>query len=319
MGVDKLRLISPSDKLGEVLEFYQKGGNAGDVIGFYNLETALTFGDGVAYDFSGAPTSGKTQFVFEMLLNVSQRYGYKHVLFMPDAGSQAEIIAKLIHKRTGKTFDKRYKNAITDREIMEEIGWIDEHFIFLDRKSWKDKITPIDVWEYAAKMRLKDELIKSVVIDSWKDLYHDIREFGRDDMYLAYVLRSRNDLARKSGMNIITIIHPVKPQKSKDGKMLPFNAYDLKGGSEWFNNGQVMVFINRPDKDTNVTEVDVRKAKPEGIGKEGVYYLYYDFAKSRYYEMINSQKSYAWDYRRMNLDESKAEDLFTNETDEIPF
>ena len=46
---------------------------------------------------------------------------------------------------------------------------------------------------------------------------------------------------------------------------------------------------NDPVVKPNQTNIHVLKVKPEGIAKWGVYDIYYDWKKRRYYEMIDSQ------------------------------
>jgi hypothetical protein len=74
-------------------------------------------------------------------MNTSKFYGWKHLVYFPDVGNNVEILADLLHKKTGKSFDPKAHNTITDAEITREMDWILNHFKILTRKDTKGKIT----------------------------------------------------------------------------------------------------------------------------------------------------------------------------------
>jgi len=55
-------------------------------------------------DITGYPYSGKTLFLIEELFNLSEKYGKKHLLHLPDSGKPEEVASMLITKLTGKSF-----------------------------------------------------------------------------------------------------------------------------------------------------------------------------------------------------------------------
>jgi len=319
---EKFMLVKPSNRLDGVLRYARNGGLRGIDVGFNALKGVWSFGSGTTTDITGFPTSGKSQFALEILLNVSKSAGKKHLLFMPDVGSELEIIADLLHKGTGKTFDKRYNNRIDDKTINVALPSLDDSFTLISQRDLREKITPYDLFFYAAELKERG-VIDSLVIDSWKDLYHDTRGFNREDNYLAYTLKQRNQIAERSGLHIMTIIHPTKPQKQKDGSILPPTAYDLKGGSEWFNNGKSIITVHRPDIEKNITEIDFRKVKPRSLGTRKKVFLHFDMIKFRYYEKVNGADYYAYEYKNSKAS-GREQDILSvknveKDDDELPF
>lgn len=280
----------------DLLEYRNKGALRGVYVGFPNLNDFYTISLPGVTDVTGFPGSGKSEFVLEMLLNTSLFYGWKHLLYVPDVGDKNEVVSLLIHKMTGKTFDKRFtSNYITEAEINKSLDWIISHFFILHKTDLKAKITPYEFWDYG--MQLSDEIIggiQTMTIDSWKDLKHDFSSFGREDKYLEDVLSYRNAIAEKHKKHLFTIIHPNKTDKGTDGKRLAPTPFDLKGGQEWFNNGKCMITVHRPDGSKNQTEIRVTKAKPKSVANLGVADLGYDVVKNAYYFINeNNQRQYA--------------------------
>jgi hypothetical protein len=233
--------------------------------------------------------SGKTQFLMEMLLNTSIWYGWRHLVYFPDVGSNVEILADLIHKKTGKSFNPKHANHITELEIQTELDWITHHFLVLTKTEVKAKMTPMEFWDMAVKLK-ESEGIHTASIDSWKDMSHPYDEFGGYAQYLEYALPYRNQIAEDNDLHLHTIIHPKLTEKERDGSRKAPVPYDLKGGSEWFNSGKNMITVHRPDINSNLVEVMFNKIKPRSVGQIGKISLNYDVLISRYYEqnLINT-------------------------------
>ena len=276
-----------------MVEYAEKGALRGKWLGFPTFHEYYTMSLPGVTDWTGAPKSGKTQVLMELLLNTSEFYGWKHLVYFPDIGDADEIIADLIHKRSGKTFDKRYRNHITEFEISVHLQWILHHFIILTKEDLKARLSPIDFWDYAVELKkAREGDLHTASIDSWKDVY--FYEPGlRTDIRMYEILSYRNALAEKHKMHFHTIIHPLRTEKDKDGKRKPPTPYDYKEGTAWFDNGKNMITVHRPDLSENEVEIYVNKVKPRSVGNEGMFKMYFDVVKFRYYELDLNERRYA--------------------------
>lgn len=286
------KIVNSSTIHNDVVRYAKQGALRGVYLGFPNVQEHYTMSLPGVTDWTGFPRSGKTQVLMEFLLNTSEYYGWKHLIYFPDVGNSVEIIADLIQKKTGRTFDKRFKNHITEMEIAQELPWITEHFKILTKVDLKAKLTPYQFWDLAVKLKV-EEGISTASIDSWKDMKHDTKGFGRDDKYLEDVLSYRNSIAEKHKLHLHTIIHPTRTEKDSSGNRKPPTPYDLKGGTEWFNNGKNMVTVHRPDGKDSKVQIYWNKIKPRSIGSVGVSELNFDLAKFRYYNDDLGNKIFA--------------------------
>ena len=292
----------------------------GKYLGFENIDQYYTMQLGNVTDWTGYPMSGKTQVLMEILLNTSKFYGWKHLLYLPDVGSPVEIIADLLHKLTGKSFDDKFENHIQDEDILKEIDWILEHFKVMTKKDVKAKLTPFEFYDLAASM--KD--IQTANVDSWKDFSHPYDKYGGYATYLEVVLPYRNQVAEDNNIHINTIIHPKLTEK-ENGKRKAPTPYDLKGGSEWFNSGKCMITVHRESKDDNLCEIYFNKIKPRSIGKIGRCELRFDLNKFVYYIDDEQERVYAAAKGKAKKEVSQIKPMefntnFDNEpTDDCPF
>ena len=58
---------------------------------------------------------------------------------------------------------------------------------------------------------------------------------------------------------------------------------DLKGGSEWANNGKSIIIVHR-EFGSSITDIKVNKAKPRIVGVQGLTTLQYDVKVGAFYE-----------------------------------
>lgn len=325
MGLEGYKITDFKDVDEKLITYRDKYYDKGKYLGHEQINEYYTMSLGNCTDWSGYPMSGKTQVLMEVLINTSKYYGWKHLVYFPDVGSNVEIIADLITKRSGKTFEPNKQNTIQDKEIQRHLYWVIEHFKVLTKTEVRAKMTPMEFWDMAVELK-KSEGLHTASIDSWKDLSHPYGEFGGYAQYLEYVLPYRNMIAEENDLHLHTIIHPKLTEK-ENGKRKPPTPYDLKGGSEWFNSGKCMITVHREDLESNVATIYYNKIKPRSNGKIGYSNIYFDKSNLSYYEMENNNgvvvKKYATAPREEVIEPkhepNKEIDDFFSSSKDLPF
>lgn len=328
-------ILEAKDIQRPLMEYYKNGGGKTYYLGFTTLSNHYSIKEGGVTDWSGYAASGKTELLLECLKNCSEWYGHKHLIYMPDAGSTVEVVGKLLHKMSGKQIEKFYykdgqkveiQNRISEEEILKLLPTVLEYFkVFVPKENNRSKlITPSEFWKYAEDNK-KSLGLFSAVIDSWNYMKHDL-EGKREDKWLEETLSFRNETAENSGLHLHTIIHPRSAKTNKDGKIIIPDMHNLKGGSEWSNNGKTIIIVHR-DFDSNETTVKIDKAKPKIVGVQGVVNLRYDVNTSRYYEFIGgeggqgvkkfAEKNYVEDKPIQNA--MQVNENFDNKINDLPF
>ena len=205
MAVEGFEIAKASEVFSDLIRYRETYHEKGKYLGFEKLDVNYSMSLGNCTDWTGFPMSGKTQVLMECLVNTSLFHGWKHLVYFPDVGNKIEIIADLINKYTGKTFNNLKENLITDNEISMASEWVCHHFKVLTKKDIKAKLTPIQFWDLAVKLK-NEEGLHTASIDSWKDLNHNYSEFGGYAQYLEYVLPYRNQIAEDNNLHLHTII-----------------------------------------------------------------------------------------------------------------
>ena len=279
----------------ELDALYQKGLQRGYSIGWeWNL-LPMTIKRGSTSYYAAPPHAGKTEFWFEVLINLSCLHGLKHLIFSPETGDSANIYAELCAKYQGKNYFGLNKMTETER-IMAEM-FIDEHFIVVDPK---DKDLSIEDY-YKLADQIENEtgvIFDTTTIDPMNELKEDFKpeDLGREDKYLSRILGyCRKNAAQKNRHNCLITHVRDQPIKEEDGiRYSPMpTAREIAGGQVWFRKGMLMGLVWRPPfglldhlgqpYKENQTVLRIAKSKPKGVSKNGIYNLYYDVERRNFY------------------------------------
>ena len=278
-----------SEILDQLMYLYKNGIPEGSKVGLRSFDKQLTFVKGGCTDITGYPFYGKSLFMKEIMMGLTLNEGWRHCVYMPDDGSDTEVISNLMHKLSGKTFDKDYPNHITEREISKYSATLCDRFKFI---SSEHSIEPEAFWNYA-----KENKCTSAVIDSWNYMAHKGEPTNPD--YLRKILSLRNRFMDVNKMHSFIIIHPKNPdpKQVKAGEVNKPSVYDLMGGSEWNNNGRNILVVHKETKDHHQPyQVYIDKVKPKHYGQLGECSLHMDWNSQRFYEFnsVFNTKNFAY-------------------------
>lgn len=280
-----------------VTKLYETGIAKGKFLGFECTRDLYTVKLGCTTYIMGAPTAGKSSFWFEILVNLSEFYGWKHAIFSPETGNIDEVIAELCWVYMKKPFFKSYNGMMNEKELYRALTWLNEHFIIVDPED--GSLTIPGFYDAIKEIEMTDgNTIHTTTIDPYNELTNDMSEHNnRQDLYIEYMLGYIRRDARKNNRHNCVITHAASQMPiTKDGITYypPPTARDYAGGQAWYRKGLGMIALWRPPfglnnehgipYKENELHVIVQKAKPKGIGKKGYAKLYYDTTMSRFYE-----------------------------------
>ena len=262
------------------------------------------------YIYAGAH-QGKSQFGFELMMNLSEYSGWRWAVYSPETGSPAEVFAELLWVYLRKPFLINDHLTATDEETEKAISFINEHFYIID-SGLQD--LSIEGFYTAVEMIEEDNLITidGCMVDPFTEIRTDINSGVRDDIAIGQVLtKVRKHSAEKDFHTIVTVHTKHQQAKYKNG--VPYvdkpTMNDIAGGMQWSRKGMMVINVwrcpfglennNGVPYEANQVEITVVKAKPKIVGKLGTVTLYYDKMKNRYYE-INSRGDKQFAYPQSN-------------------
>lgn len=296
-----MKYFKLNDKISDLRTFCDT--NDKDILscGISSLNSIYKIKKGYPTFIGGAPFSGKTEFCFEILINTSILYGWKHFIYCGEGGNIEHIFAELLHKY----LQKPYKFA-EEKDRLHAEYFISEHFIIANH----DEDFTIDEFYEAVSMCEKDMNIKfdTTTFDPFNDVKEELEKFGgREDKFLAEALKKVRISSKKNKRIdfIITHIADVKAITLQSGERYspPALASEWAGGRTWQRRGFTMLLVYRAPtclKDAqgmpyaeNETHIIVQKSKPKGVGKIGKASIFWDWKKNRYYCYEGNQMLYS--------------------------
>lgn len=258
------------------------------------------------YLYAGAH-QGKSQFGFELMMNLSQFSGWKWAVYSPETGSPTEVFAELLWVYLRKPFLINKKITATDEESDKAIEFINKHFFIID--SGLQDLSVEGYYTAVAEIEeTYDVKIDGCMIDPFTEIKTDVSSGVRDDIAIGQVLTKIRKHSAENDFHTIVTVHTKHQQaKYKDG--VPYvdvpTMNDIAGGMQWSRKGMMVINVwrcpfglqdeNGIPYEPNQVKITVVKAKPKIVGNLGSVTLYYDKLSNRYYELDkNGRKQFAY-------------------------
>lgn len=243
----------------------------------------------------GYPASGKSEFALQMLVGLSVKEKNKrHLIYTPETGNAAEIFCEIAHSLTGKTFDKRFQNYITEAEIYKVQAFISEYFTIIEDDGIKD--LTLEHYEEIVKEVIRDgKGLDCTLIDNFNDLQHKTSDLTNIASYLPTFLKKWNTISKQNNIHSFMVCHARNPNGLKTGELPKApSVFEINGGQAWFAKAQSLICVNRQYeeingtmKQSNTVDIEIKKVKPKIVGKRGTVNLDFDFPKKCYYETVD--------------------------------
>ena len=245
---------------GDVSDFVQNGFKPGYQIGLRDFDNIFSTYTGQFITVTGIPSSGKSDFVDQMVIGYNQNYSWKIAFASPENAPTYLHAHKLMRKIWQGMPSKVDINSDKWNRISEHIN---ENFFFIDM----ERYTLDAILKKGAEL-VKRKGIKCLIIDPFNKI-RDVNAISIDvNAYTLEYLTKIETFARKYDVLVIVIAHPTKMYKDANGKIEEPNMYNIKGGGEWYDASYHGLLVHR-DYENRTTKVKVLKVKFQNLGENG--------------------------------------------------
>jgi twinkle protein len=245
---------------GEVTDFVQHGFKPGYQIGLQNFDRIFSTYTGQFITVTGIPSSGKSDFVDQMVIGYNLNYKWKTAFASPENAPTYLHAHKLMRKvwqgmPTPGDINSTKWNQVADH--------VNDNFFFIDM----ERYTLESVLRKGAEL-VKRKGIKCLVIDPFNKI-RDIDSHTDDvNRYTMEYLTKIETFAKKFDVLVFIVAHPTKMYKDKDGKIEEPNMYNIKGGGEWYDASYHGILVHR-DYEAKTVKAKVLKVKFQNLGENG--------------------------------------------------
>jgi hypothetical protein len=285
----------------------ENGVSKGAWTGFDSLFDKYSVKKGsTTYIYAGAH-QGKSQFGFELMMNLSEYSGWNWAVYSPETGSPTEVFAELLWVYLRKPYLVNDKVTASNEEAERAMHFINKHFYIID--SGLQDLSVEGFYTCVSEIESRGIKIDGCLVDPFTEIKTDVSQGVRDDIAIGQVLTKVRKHSSDNNYHTIVTVH-TKHQQAKYKNGIPYvdkpTMNDIAGGMQWSRKGMMIINVwrcpygledsNGVPYEPNQVEITVVKAKPKIVGKLGSVTLYYDKVKNRYYELDDlGGKRFAYD------------------------
>jgi twinkle protein len=244
----------------EVTDFVRNGFKKGYQVGLSNFDEIFSTYTGQFITVTGIPSSGKSDFVDQMVVGYNNNYAWKTAFASP------ENAPTYLHAH--KLMRKTWQGMPSSKDIYGDkwnrvANHVNDNYFFIDM----ERYTLESVLRKGAEL-VKRKGIKCLVIDPFNKI-RDVDSKTEDvNRYTMEYLTKIETFAKKYDVLVFVVAHPTKMYKDKDGKMEEPTMYNIKGGGEWYDASYHGILVHRNYEEKTV-KAKILKVKFQNLGENG--------------------------------------------------
>ena len=244
----------------EVTDFVRNGFKKGYQVGLSNFDEIFSTYTGQFITVTGIPSSGKSDFVDQMVVGYNNNYGWKTAFASPE-NAPTYLHA---HKLMRKTWQGMPSSKDIHGDKWNQVAnHVNDNYFFIDM----ERYTLESVLRKGAEL-VKRKGIKCLVIDPFNKV-RDVDCKTEDvNRYTMEYLTKIETFAKKYDVLVFVVAHPTKMYKDKDGRMEEPTMYNIKGGGEWYDASYHGILVHRNYEEKTV-KAKILKVKFQNLGENG--------------------------------------------------
>ena len=268
------------DYFDDVREIYANGHGRGASTGMPAVDDLFTIAEGQLSIVTGMPSSGKSEFIDQIMVNLARRDSWKFAVCSFENPPHMHI-AKLAEKVTGKPFYDGLGARMTEEDLADAVEFINDHFVFLESKD--GGMSTIDSVIDRTKQAVMRLGVRGLVIDP----YNYIEQAGTEEHNsISYMLSKITSFAKAHGIHVWFVAHPQKMYPREDGTYAVPKGMNISGSAAWFAKADLGITIHRTE---DCVEVHCWKSRFKWVGQQGVACLAYNMSNGRYEDFASPE------------------------------
>ena len=242
----------------DITDFVRHGFKKGYQVGLSNFDRIFSTYTGQFITVTGIPSSGKSDFVDQMVVGYNANYGWKTAFASP------ENVPTYLHAH--KLMRKTWQGMPSKEDIgTDKWNQVADHcnsnYFHIDM----ERYTLESVLKKGAEL-VKRKGIKCLVIDPFNKI-RDVDCKTEDvNRYTMEYLTKIEVFAKKYDVLVFVVAHPTQMYKDKDGKIEEPTMYSIKGGGEWYDASYHGLLVHR-DYENKTVKCKVLKVKFQNLGE----------------------------------------------------
>ena len=244
------------------------------------------------YVVTGIPSSGKSTWLDNVLMNSIKMHDKKWAVFSPESHPIELHMKQLIEIGTSTNFHGLWNGKKTSEEkIGKVMDYLADKLFMMTPSGDNLKIERLlELAEYL----VEEYGVTDILIDPYNEFSHTRDRGISETEYVSQFLGDIRRFINKHGVAVWIVAHPAKLRKvemvlsdGSRGEDYPVpTAYDISGSANWYNKPDNVIAVHR-DKDTqrnpdNEVTINIQKVRRKTTGTLGSYPLRFNYQYSTY-------------------------------------
>jgi len=272
-------LSDPEIYRDRINDLFKQGTGKGESTGYPSLDEIYTVASGQLSVVTGYPSSGKSNFVDQLMVNLAKKSDWKFAICSFE--NQPEIhITRLMEIYTQKRFfDGRDRMAQIEKD--EAFKWVQEHFLFIDSNG--EEPSTLDSILERARVAVKRMGIRGMVIDPYNYIDMDKKSTTETEAISDMLTRVRK-FCMANDVHTWFVAHPSKMSRSGNEQPRP-DGMSISGSMAWWAKADCGLTVHRGLG--SVVEIAVWKCRYRWVGTQGESSLIYNKTAGVYTENLD--------------------------------
>ena len=271
-------LSSPSAFAERLNDLFVKGTGKGFSTGYQSVDGIYTIAPSQLTVVTGYPSSGKSNFVDQLMVNLAKNEDWKFVVCSFE--NQPEIhISRLMEIYTQKRFFDG-NNRMTAQEKEIAFKWVEDHFLFIDTNG--EEPSTLDAILERARVAVKRMGVRGMVIDPYNYIELD-KSNTTETEAISLMLTKVQKFCKSYDVHTWFVAHPSKINRSGVEQPRP-DGMAISGSMAWWAKTDNGITVHRQ---TDCVEIAVWKCRYRWVGTQGETTLLYNKTSGTYEENLD--------------------------------
>ena len=260
-------------------ELYTKGTGKGFSTGYSSVDEIYTVAPAQLTVVTGYPSSGKSNFVDQIMVNLAQAHDWKFAVCSFE--NQPEIhISRLMEIYTKRRFfDGKDRMSESDKEIA--FKFVKDHFLFIDTNG--EEPSTLDSILDRARIAVKRMGVRGLVIDPYNYIELPKSE-GTETAAISDMLTRVQKFCKAHDVHTWFVAHPSKITRQGTEQPRP-DGMSIAGSMAWWAKTDCGLTVHRKD---HHVEIAVWKCRYRWVGTQGETTMIYNKTAGTYSENLDA-------------------------------
>ena len=274
-------IFTVDDFQNDLDSYFENGLPQGLRINVEDLDEKIRWQTGRFGVVTGAPSSGKSEFIDFIYSKLNILYGWKIGYYSPESMPLPLHYSRIFEKYIGKKYQK---NVISEAEKNTGDDYIN------DNVYWVAPDDDFNTEEILARFEylVKAKGCKAFVIDPFNRIEQGANHSDNERLFIKKTLGKMISFAKRTDSLLLLIAHPTKLRKDEKTKSFPMpTMYDISGSADFWNMVDYGIAVRREQDDEGkfqtFGQVNIAKTKYNyTMGSTGLWNFRYNVNNGRY-------------------------------------